>query len=256
MNTLGPLLSTLLKNAGGLPKAVSAEMIKTHSTQFMNELLKNGWDAQSAKTVIDHFSQSLLEPGRISDRGTVQKLLDQLLHQFVKLPKSQTPGEIREFKRHTDTILKQMLGTLAGKHANANLPVAHTVYLQNQLLKSSELASIANPLREGSGALAESKEEKKESSLFGLAEHDKRRHSEKREEKKRDSKETYKEYLQILLSMKRSFQSVMSALMHFEMTHSHDQVQSLLPDLQERVKYLKKRIEECDQLLRELHITL
>ena len=254
MNTLSPLLTRFLNNPDMLPKSAAAELLKANAGQMLSDLLKNGLDTQSAKTLIEHFATSLLLPGKTAAQNDTAALLKEMTRLFQNLPETtRSPAALQTLKHDINTLLKQMLHTVIAKPSTVPLPAAHTAYLQNQVIKSTDLAATLSSTLDGTDkAFAETKE-KKEQTLFGLAEN--RSSSSSREQKKQKKRkgENRAELIQLLLSLRQSFKTVLHALVDFKEHHTQEQIDTQLPDLTERITYLKERIGECDTILKQLY---
>ena len=252
MNVMNSLLSTLLNNRADLSKTAAAELIKANASQLLQALVQGGLDTQSAKTLIEHFTATLLMPGNGTENTDKQTLLTTLVRHFSTLPDLKGEGEFHQFKKSLDTILKQMLHTLAAKPAPSLALGPLQTYHQNQLLQRPEITASLSGTLQDSDAVTELKD-KKEQQLFGLAEN---KNTEKREDKgkkKRDKGENLAEMIQTLLNIKHSLKNMLQALLAFQKQYSQEEALRLLPDIQERIRYLKERIQECDTVLKRLY---
>lgn len=249
---MNALLGSLPDTPSALSKNAAAELVKANASQLVSALLKNGFDQQSAKTLIEYFTATLLSPDKSADGTAAREPLASLTRHFATLPTLQTRTEITHFKKGIDTLLKQMLHTLVPKATDtaANAPLK--TYAQNQLFRHSELsAALSGTIQDTEKNIPQ--RERREQHLFGLAENretDTRKDSGGNRNKKKGSSA---EMIQLLLAMKHSFKTVLQALLDFQKEHDRDEALRLVPDLSERIRFLKERLRECDAVLRNLY---
>lgn len=245
------LLTGLLNNSNGLSKSAAAQLIRQNATQLLGSLIKGGLDTESAKGLVQYFTSTLLtskSPVELSHKETV---LNNLVQHFKELPTVHTPTQIRDFKQGLNALLKQMLHILTSTKGSDTPSPLHT-YAQNQLFRHTELSATLSGSLQDSDAAGEIKE-KREQQLFGLAEEKntgKRNGSDQGKEKKRESTA---ELIQLLLSLKQSFKNMLQALLTFQKQYEEDEAIKRLPDLHERIHYLKERLQECDAVLKRLY---
>ena len=61
------------------------------------------------------------------------------------------------------------------------------------------------------------------------------------------------EMIQILLSIRQSLKNTLQALLAFQKQYSAAEALRLLPDLEERIRFVKEQIRECDGVLKQLY---
>ena len=249
---MNSLLNTLLNNRGDLSKTAAAELIKANASQLLQALTQGGLDPQSAKTLIEHFTTSLLMPGKPAETSDKQTLLSSLVRHFASLPDQKGDGAMQQFKKGVDTIVKQILHHLAAKPSAPLPPGPVQTYNQNQLLQRADISASLTGSLQDTEHPGEAKE-KRDQHLFGLAEN---KNSDQREGKhkgRRGKGENMAEMIQILLSIRQSLKNTLQALLAFQKQYSAAEALRLLPDLEERIRFVKEQIRECDGVLKQLY---
>ncbi len=252
MNVMSSLLSNLLSGQTELSKNAAAELIKSNSSQLLATLLKSGLDLPSAKTLIEHFATSLFASSSSPESLRGRELLTDLIRHFASLPERQSPADIQSFKKKLDTLFKQILHTLTAKPTPSPAAAPLHTYTQNQLMRHTELnASLVGTLHDTDESIEQ--KERREQQMFGLAE-------DKSSGKKRDSNrqrgkrgENIMEFIQILLAIKHALRQLLKGFQDFQKNRTKEEVLRLVPDIHERIRYIKERIDECDAVLKQLY---